>query len=67
MAATPQAVAARRADVGAIAGGAKPHVAFDLAKATYRARRPALRDDRLSAAVARALANELRDVAQSFE
>jgi hypothetical protein len=61
------AQAARRAYVGAIARGAKPHVAFDLAKAAYRARHPDLAGDRLSAAVSRALAHELRDVAASFE
>jgi hypothetical protein len=67
MPATPENVAARRAYVGAIAGGAKPHVAFDLAKAAYRARHPELTGDRLNAAVSRALVNELRDVARAFE
>lgn len=67
MHATPDAVAARRAYVGAIAGGAKPHIAFDLAKAAYRARHPELAGDRLDAAVARALADELRDVAKALE
>ena len=67
MQATPDAVAARRAYIGAIAGGAKPHIAFDLAKAAYRARHPDLAGDRLNAAVSHALANELRDVAQAFK
>jgi hypothetical protein len=59
--------AARRAYVGAIARGAKPHIAFDLAKAAYRARHPDLAGDRLNAAVSRALATELRNVATAFE
>jgi hypothetical protein len=67
MQATLDVVAARRAYIGAIAGGARPHIAFDLAKAAYRARHPELAGDRLNAAVADALANELRDVAKAFE
>lgn len=67
MQATPDAVAARRAYIGAIAGGAKPHIAFDLARAAYRARHPDLAGDSLNTAVSRALANELRDVAQAFK
>jgi hypothetical protein len=67
MNATTDVVAARRAYVGAIAGGAKPHVAFDLAKAAYRARHPELNGDKLNAAVASALAAELRDVTRAFE
>jgi hypothetical protein len=59
--------AARRAYVDAIARGAKPHIAFDLAKAAYRARHPDLTADRLNVAVSRVLATELRDVAASFE
>jgi hypothetical protein len=59
--------AARRAYVDAIARGAKPYIAFDLAKAAYRARHPALAGERLTAAVSRVLATELRDVAASFE
>lgn len=59
--------AARRAYVDAIARGAKPYIAFDLAKAAYRARHPDLADDRLSAAVSRVLATELSDVIASFE
>ena len=61
------AQAARRAYVGAIARGAKPHIAFDLAKAAFRARHPDLAGDRLNAAVSRALATELRNVATAFE
>jgi hypothetical protein len=60
-------VAARHAYVGAIARGAKPHIAFDLAKAAYRARHPGLGGDRLTAAVSRALATELKDVAGAFD
>jgi hypothetical protein len=58
-------MAARRAYVGAIARGAKPHIAFDLAKAAYRARQPDLGGDRLDAAVSRALATEF--VAAAFD
>ena len=65
MNATPDAVAARRAYIGAIAGGARPHVAFDLAKAAFRARHPELSGERLNVAVAQALANELRAVAEA--
>jgi len=61
------AQAARRAYVDAIARGAKPYIAFDLAKAAYRARHPDLAGERLEAAVSRVLASELRDVAASFE
>lgn len=59
--------AARRAYVGAIARGAKPHIAFDLAKAAYRARHPELGGDRLNAAVSRALATELKDVSRATD
>ena len=59
-------IAARRAYIGAIASGAKPHIAFDLAKAAYRARHPQLTGDRLDAAVSRALGRELRNVASAF-
>ena len=55
--------AARRAYVDAIARGAKPYIAFDLAKAAYRARHPDLPDHHLSAAVSRVLAVELQNVA----
>ena len=61
------AVAARCAYVGAIAGGAKPHIAFAVARAAYQAKHPELSGERLDAAVARALAHELRDVAKAFE
>jgi hypothetical protein len=59
--------AVRRAYVGAIARGARPHTAFDLAKAAYRARHPELGGDRLDAAVARALATELKDITRAFD
>jgi hypothetical protein len=59
--------AARRAYVGAIARGAKPHIAFDLAKAAYRARHPELGGERLDAAVSRALATDLRDVSRALD
>jgi hypothetical protein len=59
--------AARRAYVAAIARGARPHTAFDLAKAAYRARHPALGGDRLDAAVSRALATELKDITRAFD
>lgn len=59
--------AARRAYVAAIARGARPHIAFDLAKAAYRARHPELGGDRLDAAVSRALATELKDITRAFD
>jgi hypothetical protein len=54
--------AVRRAYAGAIARGAKPHIAFDLAKAAYRALHPELSGQLLDAAVARALVDALKDV-----
>jgi hypothetical protein len=63
----PDAIAARRAYVGAIAAGVKPHVAFDLAKAAYRAKHSELEGDRLAEAVARVLATALKDVAKVLD
>lgn len=57
--------AARCAYVDAISRGVKPHIAFDLARAAYRARHPTLVGERLDAAVARALAAEMRSVADA--
>jgi len=51
-------VATQDAYIAAIARGAKPHVAFDVARAAYRARHPALAGDMLDDAVARALATD---------
>ena len=42
----------------AISRGAKAHVAFDVARAAYRARQPWLSGERLDEAVARALATD---------
>jgi hypothetical protein len=57
-------VATQDAYIAAIARGAKPHIAFDVARAAYRARHPGLAGDALDDAVARALAS---DAAQSVE
>jgi hypothetical protein len=51
-------VAAQNAYVSAISRGATPRIAFDVARAAYRARHPGLSGDRLDAAVARALASD---------
>ena len=52
-------IAAQRAYVAAIARGAEAHVAFDTARAAYRAVHPELSGEALDYAVARALATEL--------
>ena len=51
-------VAAQNAYVAAISRGAAPRIAFDVARAAYRARHPGLSGDRLDEAVARALATD---------
>jgi hypothetical protein len=51
-------VAAQNAYVAAISRGSAPHVAFDVARAAYRARQPGLSGERLDDAVARALATD---------
>jgi hypothetical protein len=53
-------IAARRAYVSAITGGAKPHIAFDLACAAYRVHHADVRTDKIRAAVAHALAQEMK-------
>ena len=50
-------IAAQNAYVRAIASGAKPDVAFDVARAAYRALYPGLSGAVLDSAVARALAS----------
>ena len=59
--------AARRAYVTAITGGAKPHIAFDLACAAYRVHHPTVTTDKVQAAVAHALAAELKHLAKAFD
>jgi hypothetical protein len=60
---TDAAFAARRAYTGAMAAGVPPYIAFDVACAAYRAKHPAMAAFELRAAVARALALDLRQVA----
>ena len=49
------ATVARRAYARAIASGAKPHIAFDVARAAFRARQPGLSGTALDDAVSLAL------------
>jgi hypothetical protein len=58
-------IAAQHAYVAAIARGVGAHVAFDVARAAYRAVHPELSGEALDYAVARALATELDAIATS--
>jgi hypothetical protein len=60
-------IAATRAYVSAIAGGAKPHIAFDLACAAYRMHHPSVTNDKLQAAVAHALAKEMKHLGKVLD
>ena len=59
--------AATRAYVAAITGGAKPHIAFDLACAAYRVHHPSVTADKIYAAVAHALAMEMTHLAKVLD
>ena len=60
-------IAARRAYVSAIAGGAKPHIAFDLACAAHRVHHPGVTADKIHAAVAHAPAKEMTHLAKVLD